>query len=69
MGQTNCTVHILIADTCLGNLGAFVNGSMFMGLMGGYTTLPASLTAPLTRSSTQKALDNAATLPPKATKK
>jgi hypothetical protein len=52
-----------------GNLGAFVNGSMSMGLMGGYTTLPASLTVPMTRSFTQKALDNAATLPPKATKK
>jgi TfoX/Sxy family transcriptional regulator of competence genes len=89
----------VVVKPMFGNLGAFVNGNMFMGLfgadigvklptaqladlmaagggpfgpaerpMGGYATVPATLSLRAARSWTARALAHVAELPPKAAK-
>jgi hypothetical protein len=55
-----------------GNVGAFVNGSMFMGLFGpeerpmsGYVTLPRGLSRARAQSWVAQSLDHVGARPPK----
>ena len=90
----------VLVKPMFGNLGAFVNGNMFMGLfgaeigvklpeaaqkelrgagggdfgpaerpMGGYVTLPPTMSPPETEQWVSAALDHIATLPPKKPKR